>query len=310
MTSTDRAGDSAGSAAQGSGSGLAGSGVDSSGAATGYRPGATLGIRTELLRQLKRRRTKATFGFLIALPLIMILAFSVGSSDLQEGDTRVNLVDVATMGSLNFVLFVMFATTGFFLVVVYALFFGDTVASEASWGSLRYLLASPVPRGRLLRQKFAVAVILSLAALVTLTLVSVIAGAIVYGWNPVSTPVGITLGQGEAVVRLLAIVAYLGFTLLTVGSLAFMLSVITDAPLAAVGGAVFMMIIASILDAIDALGDIRNYLPTQNQFAWVGTLSVPMQTDEMLTGCIQTLAYSTVFLAVAFWHFGRKDIVS
>lgn len=284
--------------------------TDRTGAAVGYRPGATLGIRVELIRQLKRRRTRATFAFLALLPLILILAFTVGSEDFDEGDSRVNLVDVATAGSLNFVLFVMFATTGFFLVVVYALFFGDTIASEASWGSLRYLLAAPVPRSRLLRQKFAVALILSVSALVTLTIVSLVAGAIVYGWDPVRTPVGITLGQGEALVRLLAIVAYLGFTLLTVGSLAFMLSVITDAPLAAVGGAVFMMIIASILDAIEALGEIRNYLPTENQFAWVGTLSEPMQTEEMLTGCIQTLAYSAVFLANAFWHFGRKDVVS
>lgn len=284
--------------------------TDVTGAATGYRPGATLGLRVELIRQLKRRRTKATFAFLVLLPLLLILAFSVGSEEFEEGNPQVNLVDVATSGSLNFVLFVMFATTGFFLVVVYALFFGDTIASEASWGSLRYLLASPVPRARLLRQKFAVATIMSVSALVTLTLVSLAAGAIVYGWDPVRTPVGITLDQGDAVLRLLAIVGYLAFTLLTVGSLAFMLSVITDAPLAAVGGAVFMMIIAAILDAIEALGDIRSYLPTENQFAWLGTLSEPMQTDEMLTGCIQTLAYSAAFLAVAFWHFGRKDVVS
>ncbi|MGI8692666.1 MAG: ABC transporter permease [Geodermatophilaceae bacterium] len=284
--------------------------TDVTGAAAGYRPGVTLGIRVELIRQLKRRRTKATFAFLVILPLLLILAFSVGSEEFEEGNPQVNLVDVATSGSLNFVLFVMFATTGFFLVVVYALFFGDTIASEASWGSLRYLLAAPVPRGRLLRQKFAVATIMSVSALVTLTLVSLAAGAVVYGWDPVRTPVGITLDQGDAVLRLLAIVGYLAFTLLTVGSLAFMLSVITDAPLAAVGGAVFMMIIAAILDAIEALGEIRNYLPTENQFAWLGTLSEPMQTDEMLTGCFQTLAYSAVFLAIAFWHFGRKDIVS
>ena len=284
--------------------------TDRSGAAAGYRPGATLGVRVELIRQLKRRRTKAAFAFLVLLPLLLILAFSVGSEEFEEGNPQINLVDVATAGSLNFVLFVLFATTGFFLVVVYALFFGDTIASEASWGSLRYLLATPVPRGRLLRQKYAVATILSVLALVTLTVVSLAAGAVVYGWNPVRTPVGITLSQGEAAVRVMAIVAYLAFTLLTVGSLAFLLSVITDAPLAAVGGAVFAMIIASILDAIEALGEIRNYLPTENQFAWVGTLSEPMQTDEMLTGCIQTLAYSALFLAIAFWHFGRKDIVS
>ena len=46
--------------------------------------------------------------------------------------------------------------SGFLLVVVVALFCGDTVASEASWGSLRYLLAIPVPRARLLGVKLIV----------------------------------------------------------------------------------------------------------------------------------------------------------
>ena len=66
-------------------------------------------------------------------------------------------VDRATTGGLNFAAFSFFVSAGFLLVVAVALFCGDTVASEASWSSLRYLLAAPVPRARLLRQKLAVA---------------------------------------------------------------------------------------------------------------------------------------------------------
>ena len=58
----------------------------------------------------------------------------------------------------------MFVSVGFLLVVAVALFCGDTVASEASWASLRYLLAAPVPRSRLLRQKLIVAVAYAAAA--------------------------------------------------------------------------------------------------------------------------------------------------
>lgn len=283
---------------------------DGSGAAAGYRPDRTLGIRVELTRQLTRRRTKAAFGFLAVFPLLMIAAFAIGAEDSEASAANVNLVDVATNSALNFTLFVMFATTGFFLVVIYALFFGDTIASEASWGSLRYLLAVPVPRGRLLRQKFVVALLLGVAALLALTVVSLVAGTVFYGWDPVRTPVGITLSQGQATLRLLAIVTYLAFTLITVGSLAFLLSVLTDAPLAAVGGAVFVMIVSSILEAIDALGPVRDFLPSANQFAWIGTLSDPMQTGDMLAGAMLTLGYTTIFSALAWWHFRRKDVVS
>lgn len=282
----------------------------SDGAALGYRARGTLPIRVEFARQLRRRRTKNAFIGLALLPLLLVLAFSVGATDPATTDSLISLVDVATNGSLNFTLFVVFATTGFFLVVVFALFFGDTVASEASWGSLRYLLAAPVPRARLLRQKAIVALLLSLGGLVILTAVALAAGAIFYGWDSVRTPVGITLTPGTALVRLLAIVAYVAFTLITVGALALMLSVLTDAPLAAVGGAVFTVIICSILDSIDALGSVRDYLPTHDQFAWVGMLATPTDSGDMLHGVIVTVVYSTMFLSVAFWQFGRKDIVS
>ena len=52
-------------------------------------------------------------------------------------------------------------SSSFLLVVVVALYCGDTVASEASWGSLRYLLSVPVPRGRLLGTKLLVSLLYS-----------------------------------------------------------------------------------------------------------------------------------------------------
>ena len=141
---------------------------------------------------------------------------------------------MATNGSLNFVLFVLFVSTGFLLVVVFALFFGDTVASEAGWGTLRYLLAIPVRRPRL-ASKLMVAMFLSAAALLTLVLMSMAVGALFYGWSPVTTPVGFRLAPGEALARIAGITAYLIASMTMVGALAFMLSVRTDAPLAAVG---------------------------------------------------------------------------
>ena len=79
------------------------------------------------------------------------------SAAQRRPDDAAALVDLATTGASNFALFTEFAAVGFLLVVIVALFCGDTVASEASWSSLRYLLAQPVPRSRLLRQKLIVA---------------------------------------------------------------------------------------------------------------------------------------------------------
>jgi len=284
--------------------------ADRRGAAPGYAPGRTLGFWVEVRRQLGRRRTLGVFAFMAVLPLILILAFAIGNPADLGRRSGTNLIDIATNGSLNFMLFVFFVTTGFFLVIVFALFFGDTVASEAGWGSLRYLLVIPVPRARLLARKLFVALFLSLAALLTLIAVSLLAGWIFYGWHPVDTPVGISLSPGSALWRIGLIAAYIATNMIMVGGLAFYLSVRTDTPLAAVGGTVFIVIVSSILGQVEALGNLRNWLPTQYNFAWVGMLGVPPDTSQMIRGVSYALAYAVILFALAFRHFHKKDITS
>jgi ABC-2 type transport system permease protein len=86
--------------------------------------------------------------------------------------------------------------------------------------------------------------------------------------------------------------------------------VLTDAALGAVGGAVLLWILSGILDQITALGAIRDFLPTHFSDAWLGLLSTPMQTDDVVKGSISAVCYATVFWALAFYRFTRKDITS
>ena len=290
--------------------GLSGTGT---GAADGYRASATLPIWAEVRRQASRRRTHLALGFMVLLPLISLLAFELGgnnNNDDNGGGAFSSLVDLATSGGLNFALFCLAVSAGFLLIVVVALFCGDTVASEASWGSLRYLLAIPVPRARLLAVKLIVALLYSAIALIALVGTALLIGTLRYGWHPLGSTIAAQIPPGEGVLRLLAIVGYLAVTMLIVAGLAFLLSTLTDAALGAVGGAVLLWILSSILDQITALGSIRNVLPTHFSDAWQGLLSTPMQTDDLVKGAITAICYATLFWSLAFWRFTRKDITS
>lgn len=284
--------------------------VAPTGAVAGYRPERTLRLRVELRRQFKRRRTIGVYTLMAALPLILIGALHLGGRGGGRHNATINLVDVATASGLNFTLFVLFAASGFFLVVVFALFFGDTVASEAQWGSLRYALATPVPRNRLLRQKWFAAALLSFGALVTLVVVALVAGGITYGFGPIQTPIGLSLGQGTGLLRLAGMVGYLAVHLLVVGALAFWLSTITDAPLAAVGGGVFTMIVFAVLEQVQQLGDIRNWFPSAYATAWTDLLITPVNSDNLFRGLIQAAVYIAVLTALGFRHFWRRDVTS
>ncbi|MFB6844892.1 ABC transporter permease [Streptomyces sp. NPDC056373] len=277
--------------------------------ADGYRAGRTLPFRVELARQLKRRRTMVMGGVLAALPIILLIAFQVGG-DPGGNNNRVNLMDTATASGANFAAVNLFSAAGFLLVIPVALFCGDTVASEASWSSLRYLLAAPVPRARLLWSKLAVGLTLSLAALVLLPVVALLVGTAAYGWGPLELPTGGSLSTGTAVQRMLIVVAYIMVSQLVTAALAFCLSTRTDAPLGAVGGAVFLTIIGSVLDEVTALGDWRHFLPAHWQYAWLDAVRPRLEWSDMIQGTSISVTYALVLFALAFRGFARKDVVS
>jgi ABC-2 type transport system permease protein len=278
--------------------------------APGYRAHRTLSFRVEFIRQLRRWRTIVAFAVLLVLPWILVAAFKL-SGPASAGNGTPGLVTVATAGGLNFAAFSLFVSAGFLLVVVVALFCGDTVASEASWSSLRYLLAAPVPRARLLRQKLAVALAYATIGVVTLPVMSLVAGTAAFGWHPLRLPgTGVELPAGQAVTRMLIVLGYVLITEVAVAGIAFLLSVSTDSPLGAVGGAVGLMILSAIGDQVTALGSWREILPSHWQFAWLDALAPQITWGGMLEGASVCACYGIVLLALAFRRFQRKDIVS
>ncbi|MFG1671331.1 ABC transporter permease [Streptomyces sp. Y7] len=277
--------------------------------ASGYRAGRTLPLRVELIRQLKRRRTLVMFGILAVLPFVLVAAFAIGGEP-DGGGNRITLMDTATASGANFAAVNLFVSAGFLLVIPVALFCGDTVASEASWSSLRYLLAAPVPRARLLWSKLVVGLGLSLAAMILLPVVALAVGTAAYGWGPLQIPTGGSIDPGTAAQRLVVIVAFIFVSQLVTAGLAFWLSTKTDAPLGAVGGAVGLTIVGNVLDAVTALGDWRHFLPAHWQFAWADAVQPTPEWSGMIQGTAISITYALVLFALAFRGFARKDVVS
>lgn len=274
-----------------------------------------LPIRVEMIRQLKRRRTLVAFLLVIALPLIVVAAVKFGPSADNDGgggfgDGDLDLVGLATAGGWNFALTMVFFASGFLLLILVAMFTGDTVASEASWSTLRYLLIAPVPRRKLLRSKLIVGLILSLASIVVLMAFSYLVGLIAFGSGQLTTPTAGTFSNSEALYRLSIIGIYLFISLLFAAGVAFLMSVLTDVPLGAVGTAVVIVIVSNILDAIDALGDLRRWLPTDYGAAWIGALNKEIEWGEMFRGTSYSIIAFTILIGFAFYKFDRKDITS
>ncbi|MGI5273031.1 ABC transporter permease [Nonomuraea sp. CA-218870] len=279
-------------------------------AAPGYAPRRTLPLRVEMVRQFKRRRTLVMFGLLLALPWILVIAFQFGPQGPDNGQ-GLRLSDLATASGLNFAAFALSVSASFLLVVAVALFCGDTVASEASWSSLRYLLAAPVPRDRLLRQKLIVALGYSAAAVICLPLMALLAGTVAFGWDDIQVPgTGETIPALAVLPRFGIVIGYALVSQLVVAALAFLISTVTDSPLGAVGGAVGLWIVCTILQAVEALGALREFLPTFWNNAWIDALAPELDWSGMAKGASISITYAAILIAVAFRRFRRKDVVS
>lgn len=275
--------------------------------------GHPLPIRVEFRRQLTRKRTLVAFLLIVALPLIVVAAVKFGpSSDGGGGfgDGDLDLVGLATAGGWNFALTMVFFASGFLLLILIAMFCGDTVASEASWSTLRYLLISPVPRRRLLFSKLTVALILSAISILILIMVSYLIGLIAFGSGALSTPTAGPFTETEAFLRIFAIGAYVFLSLLFAAGIAFLMSVITDIPLAAVGTAVVVVIVSNILGAIEALGALREWLPTNFANAWIGFLNEDIEWTNINRGISYSVISFMLLITIAVLKFDRKDITS
>lgn len=276
-----------------------------------YKASKTLPIRTELTRQLRRRRTAVSYLLMLALPLFVVAAIKFGPESNGNGSAAsVNLIDLATNGAWNFVIVMLFFGSGFLLTTVTSLFFGETVAGEASWSTLRYLLASPIPRRRLLRVKLIVAGILSFSAVLALTVISFVIGWLAFGNKPLVSPVGGEFQLADSAARVAIVAGYVFVSLLVAAGLAFYMSVRTDVPLGAVGTAVIIVIVVQILDAITALGDLRKWLPGHYAQAWTDALNPSIDWSNMARGGAYAFALFVLFVALAVLKFDRKDVTS
>ena len=127
-------------------------------------------IVVELRKLFRRPRTWATIAVLNALPVAVAVLLAVTDLAPRPGEGPAFLSAVLTNGTL-FPLAALGIVLPLFLPIAVAVVAADSVAGEAQAGTLRYLLARPAGRTRLLVGK--------LAAVLAFVLVSVLVVAVV-----------------------------------------------------------------------------------------------------------------------------------
>jgi ABC-2 type transport system permease protein len=271
-------------------------------------------FRTEMAKQWRRPRTYGVLAVTVLIPVIIAIAVKANPPSLTgDHGPEERFTAFATTTGLFLPVAALQFMSRFLLVAIVALFAGDAVASEASWGNLRAILTRPVGRGRLLSAKFGSSAVLAVVATALISVAGLIAGIVAFGWHPLNLPLpGAAFHQSQLhVLGNLALGSgYVLWSISGIAALSFMVSAISDSPAAAFFAGFALYVISQILENITSLGSLRNGFPTHYFDAWQDLFRGSGPTGDMLRGTLLQIPYVLVFGSIAWWYFRRKDILS
>ncbi|AUG79247.1 ABC transporter permease [Kitasatospora sp. MMS16-BH015] len=266
-------------------------------------------FRSELSLTFRKARTIAMLGILAALPVLIGVVIRIQTGGAARGEGPAFVAQVTQNG-----LFLVFTSLALslpvFLPMTVGVVAGDSIAGEASTGTLRYLLVAPAGRTRLLLAKFSAALFFCLAATVTVALAALATGAALFPLGKATLLSGDTIGFGDALLRAVLIAAVVALSLAGLAAIGLFVSTLTGSGVAAMAVTVGLVITVQILDNFPQLAPIQPFLFTHQWLSFSDLLRQPMHWDNVLEDLGLQAVYVAVFGSAAWARFTGRDISS
>ena len=187
---------------------------------------------------------------------------------------------------------------------------GESIAGEASLGTLRGLLTVPAGRTRLLAVKYASIMVFSLASCLLVTVLSLLMGLLLYHTGPVALLSGTTVSLGSGVLRVFAVAAYTAAAMMSLGAIGLAASTLTTHPVGAIAGLMVLVVVSEICDQLPQLSAVHAYLPTHWWLSWDGLFRAPVDLSGVASGVMSFAVYAAIFGSVAWARLTSADVTS
>jgi ABC-2 type transport system permease protein len=196
------------------------------------------------------------------------------------------------------------------LPVVVAVVAGDSVAGEAGYGTLRYLLAVPAGRTRLLAVKYATIVVWAVTATFVVSVVALIVGVALFGAGPVTLLSGTTVSLADGLVHVLWVTLYVCAAMAALGAIALAISTFTEHSIGAIAAALMIVVASEVVENIPQFAPVNPYLPTDWWLSFDSLLRSPIDTTTLWHGLLSFAVYAALFLSIAWARFTSADVTS
>jgi ABC-2 type transport system permease protein len=269
------------------------------------RPGIAAVYRWELRKLIAQKRTFIGIGAAIAVPLIFVVAMAADSSGGPEG---VPFGEYVRQTGLAVPLVCLFFGAIWLLPLITALVAGDIVAAEDQNGTLKTILTRSVDRSQVFTGKLLATLTYTLVILTIFVGIATVAGGLAFGFEPLTTLSGTTIGVGRALVLIVGGTLTYALPLTGMAAVAVLLSTVTRNSAAAVVGTLMFSILLQILGSISALDFLEPYLLSEQFNAWQGFLREPIDWDPVIRAAWVSALYAVPAIAWAFLVFLRRDV--
>ena len=273
-------------------------------------PERTLGLAllgSELSVMFRRRRTWALLAALAAVPILVAVAVRVTSRGRSGGPA---FLDQISQNGLFVTLAGLTLAVPLFLPLTVGVVAGDTLAGEASAGTLRYLLVAPAGRVRLLIVKYIGAAVFCIAATLSVAIAGALIGAALFPVGPVTLLSGDTVSVADGLVRALLIALYVSVSLLGLSAIGLFFSTLTDVPVGAMAATIVLSIASQVADSLPQLDWLHPWLFSHYWLGFADLLRQPISWDSFGSNAILQLGYIVVFGGLAYGRLATKDILS
>jgi ABC-2 type transport system permease protein len=267
---------------------------------------------SEITVLFRRRRTWAMLAALAAVPILIAVAVRL-SSDGESGESGGGgpaFLDSITQNGFFVAITALTVAIPLFLPLTIAVVAGDTIAGEASLGTLRYLLVAPAGRVRLLVVKYVGAAAFCIVATLVVVFAGVLIGAALFPVGPVTLLSGDVIGIGGYLGRCLLLAAYATLSLLGLSAIGLFISTLTTVPVGAMAATSVLAVVSQILGQLPQLEWLHPWLFTDLWLGFGGLLTAPLSLAAFTDNAVLQLGYLVVFGALAYGRFSTKDVLS
>jgi ABC-2 type transport system permease protein len=264
----------------------------------------------------RRPRNQLLLLVVFGFPLLIGIGLKLAAPNPQGGGGRGNgpqLDSFFNQLAGNGVFLTLIALQALLLLVlplIVAVPAGDSVAGEAGYGTLRYLLTRPAGRTRTLSVKYLAIVSYAFVATFIVAITSLLLGVILFPVGPVTLLSGTTVSLGAGLVRVLLVTLYVVAALAAIGAIGLAVSTMTEHAIGAIAAIMILVVTSEVADNVPQFAPVGPYLPTHFWLSFDSLLRTPVDTTTLWHGLLSFAIYTVIFCSIAWARFSTTDVTS